>query len=160
MPTTARALAPAEPLSAPPEPPAECTIDNRWGDVKPRVRQVACLLDERFPGVDSMLGVAKRGLAGSGHPRGLAVDVVVNDDRVTGDAIAACAAAHVTDWDLDYVLWRQASLEEAGGEFERMSDRGGRTANHYDHVHLSFHNRSEPIPDEALTCDDGGKGGL
>lgn len=132
--------------------PSDCTIENRWGDVEPRARQVACLLDETYPGITEMLGVAPRGLAGSGHPKGLAVDFLINQDRVTGDAIAACAAAHFADWDLDYVLWRQRSLEDAGGEFEPMADRGGATANHMDHVHLSFHRRSDPIPQAALSC--------
>jgi hypothetical protein len=139
--------------------PRQCKIDNQWGDVKPQVRQVACMFDDHYPGIAGLIGVAHRGLAGSDHPKGLAVDLLVNSDRVTGDAIAACAVAHFTDWDLDYVLWRQRSLEDADGGWRPMSDRGTRTANHFDHVHISFHNRTEPIPDEALTCDDGGEEG-
>lgn len=145
------------PTTATPEPDEvpDCTIENRYDrDVEPHVRQVACALDEQFPGIVDLLGVGPGSVHGSDHPRGLAVDVVINQDRVTGDAIAACAARHFDDWGLSYVLWRQADLDKEGGEFEPMANRGSPTANHYNHVHLSFHPRDEPIPDSALTCDE------
>ena len=137
-------------------PAPECEIENRYGrDVAPQVRQVACLLDDRFPGITDLLGVGPGSVRGSDHPKGLAVDLMVNQDRVTGDKIAACARRHFDDWGLSYVLWRQSDLDKEGGEFEPMANRGSPTANHYDHVHISFRRRSDPIPATALTCDDG-----
>lgn len=73
-------------------------------------------LQERF-GVEDVGGVAKRpGNPSSDHPRGYALDFMV--DRSTGDALAAYAEEHAEALGIKYVLWR--------------------VANHYDHVHISF----------------------
>lgn len=128
-----------------------CLIANIGADVLPHVRRVACFLDDEFPSVRSIGGRGSRGLAGSDHPRGLAVDFIVGSDRSLGDRIASCAARHFDDWNLSYVIWEQAILTRAGGSFRPMEDRGGDTANHFDHVHLSFRNDSA-IPRKSLEC--------
>jgi hypothetical protein len=56
--------------------------------------------------------------------------------RARGDRIAACALANQKELGVEYVLWRQRA--NYGDGWERMSDRGGDTANHRDHVHISF----------------------
>jgi len=35
-----------------------------------------------------------------------------------------------------YIIWRQR-IWFPGGSWKAMADRGGVTANHYDHVHIS-----------------------
>ncbi len=80
-----------------------------------------------------MYGVAGR--AGmSDHPSGRAVDFMV--DRATGDRLAACALNNRAALGVSYVIWRQRI--NFGSGWQPMEDRGGVTANHYDHVHVSF----------------------
>ena len=111
----------------------DCGIDTSGlGAVKPHVRAAARFLGCQF-GEPTMFGVAGR--AGtSDHPAGLAVDFMV--DRATGDRLAACALDNRAALDITYVIWRQRI--NFGNGWQPMEDRGGITANHYDHVHVSF----------------------
>ncbi|MFD2473225.1 hypothetical protein [Amycolatopsis silviterrae] len=87
---------------------------------------------EKF-GVDSVGGRAGRSGA-SDHPAGLALDFMV--DTKTGNAVAAYVLEHQEDFGVKYVIWQQRYND--GGGWSAMEDRGGETANHYDHVHVSF----------------------
>jgi hypothetical protein len=102
------------------------------GAVKSFVRSAAEILGCRF-GEPTMYGVAGR--AGtSDHPGGKAVDFMVN--RATGDALAACALKNKDALGISYVIWEQRI--NFGSGWQPMEDRGGVTANHFDHVHVSF----------------------
>ena len=102
------------------------------GAVKSYVRSAAETLGCRF-GEPTMYGVAGR--AGtSDHPGGKAVDFMV--DRATGDALAACALKNRDALGITYVIWEQRINH--GNGWQPMEDRGGVTANHFDHVHVSF----------------------
>ena len=112
---------------------ADCGLDTgQLGAVKPFVRTAAQFLGCTF-GEPTVLGVAGRSTA-SDHPRGRALDFMV--DRATGDRLAACAIRHREELGISYVIWRRRI--DTGSGFRRMSDRGGATANHFDHVHISF----------------------
>jgi hypothetical protein len=113
--------------------PVDCGLKTSiLGPVKSHVRAAAQQLGCRF-GEPTMHGVAGR--AGtSDHPRGLAVDFMV--DRATGDALAACALENMEALGVKYVIWEQAINH--GNGWKPMEDRGGATANHFDHVHISF----------------------
>jgi hypothetical protein len=114
-------------------PVADCGVDTSdLGRVKPHVREAAEFLGCRFD-EPRMLGIAGRG-GPSDHPDGLALDFMV--DRATGDALAACALENKEALGVTYVIWRQRMND--GGGWDRMEDRGGATANHFDHVHVSF----------------------
>lgn len=102
------------------------------GAVKPHVREAAGFFGCRF-GKPTMLGVAGRG-GPSDHPGGLAIDFMI--DRATGDALAQCALNNMRALGVKYVIWRQRI--NYGSGWKPMSDRGGATANHFDHVHISF----------------------
>ena len=120
----------AEPDTAP---AADCGLDTgQLGAVKPFVRTAAQFLGCAF-GEPTVLGVAGRSTA-SDHPRGRALDFMV--DRATGDRLAACAIRHREELGISYVIWRQRI--DTGSGFRLMPDRGGATANHFDHVHISF----------------------
>ncbi len=87
-----------------------------FGGVASHVAQAGHLLEEMF-GVEDVIGVASRpGNPTSDHPRGYALDFMV--DRSTGDALAAYAEENSEALGVSYVLWR--------------------VADHYDHVHISF----------------------
>ena len=111
----------------------DCGISTSGlGAVKPHVRTAAQFLGCRF-GEPTMFGVAGR--AGtSDHPSGRAVDFMV--DRATGDALAVCALNNRAALGITYVIWRQRI--NFGNGWQMMEDRGGVTANHFDHVHVSF----------------------
>jgi hypothetical protein len=111
----------------------ECGLDTGGlGAVKPHVRAAAEALGCAFD-KPQVLGIAGRG-GPSDHPKGLALDFMV--DRATGDALAAYAVAHRAELGINYVIWRQRI--DTGSGFTAMADRGGPTANHFDHVHVSF----------------------
>ncbi len=91
-----------------------------FGGVAAHVARAGYLLQEMF-GVDDVGGVASRpGNPMSDHPRGYALDFMV--DRSTGDALAAYAEENSEALGISYILWR--------------------VADHYDHVHISFDDES------------------
>jgi hypothetical protein len=110
-----------------------CGLNTRQlGPVKPFVRTAAEFLGCTF-GKPTVLGVAGRSNA-SDHPKGRALDFMV--DRATGDQLAACALRNREELGVSYVIWRQRI--DTGSGFRPMADRGSPTANHFDHVHVSF----------------------
>jgi hypothetical protein len=129
--------APATSQPSPPDPsppgPADCGLDTSGlGAVKAWVREAAVFLGCRF-GEPAMIGVASRGTA-SDHPDGKALDLMARG--ATGDAIAACALQNKAALGITYVIWNQRINH--GNGWEPMEDRGSDTANHIDHVHISF----------------------
>ncbi|MCE0765198.1 hypothetical protein LWC35_20170 [Pseudonocardia kujensis] len=102
------------------------------GAVKPWVTDAVEFLGCRF-GEPRTLGVGSRGNA-SDHPSGLAADFMVG--RASGDAIADCALQNMQALGVSYVIWQQRINDGSG--WQAMEDRGSPTANHEDHVHVSF----------------------
>jgi hypothetical protein len=116
-----------------PAPTADCGLNTgQLGAVKPFVRTAAEFLGCAFD-KPTVLGVAGRSNA-SDHPSGRALDFMVN--RATGDQLAACAIRNREALGISYVIWRQRI--DTGSGFRAMEDRGSPTANHFDHVHVSF----------------------
>lgn len=71
------------------------------------------------------------------HGTGRAVDIMVSGDP--GLAIARFVQAHAAALHVTYVIYQQ-KIWMAGdptSQWKAMADRGSRTANHYDHVHVS-----------------------
>ncbi|HET9143568.1 hypothetical protein [Actinophytocola sp.] len=114
--------------ATPPASSCPTTLDG----VKPHVAQVGNHLAGRFD-VDDIGGVAGRGGA-SDHPAGLALDFTV--DTTTGDTLAEYVLANRRAFGVNYVIWRQRYNDGSG--WSAMEDRGSPTANHMDHVHVSF----------------------
>jgi hypothetical protein len=111
-----------------------CDLDtSSLGGVKSWVADAAQFLGCAF-GEPDMLGVGSRGNA-SDHPGGKALDLMTTD-KARGDAIAECALANADELGVTYVIWDQRM--NTGSGWESMEDRGGDTANHKDHVHISF----------------------
>ena len=81
---------------------------------------------------------------GTGHGDGLALDLMVGDNKALGDEIAQYVLANYKNLNVSYVIWQQRfwapfnSYYGGPGQWGLMPDRGGVTANHYDHVHISF----------------------
>lgn len=72
------------------------------------------------------------------HPSGRALDIMVYANRSKGDSVASWLMANSAPTNLDYLIWKQRSWNPSRGTWKGMSDRGGITANHYDHVHALF----------------------
>lgn len=101
---------------------------------KSHVSSAGRLIASEFNVAESdILGYGSRGNK-SDHPRGLALDFMINESK--GDQIAAYALRNKAKLRISYVIWQQRYNDGSG--WERMEDRGGATANHMDHVHISF----------------------
>ncbi|MFD9701825.1 hypothetical protein [Lentzea sp. NPDC059081] len=116
------------PPPPPPPPPCPTTLDG----VKPHVAQVGHHVAGKF-GVEDIGGATGRGGSGE-HPIGLALDFMV--DTATGNSLADYVLANRKAFGVTYVIWRQRYNDGSG--FTPMEDRGSPTANHMDHVHVSF----------------------
>lgn len=73
----------------------------------------------------------------SDHPRGLAVDFMTAGG-VAGDQLADYALRYKDNLKIKYVIWKQRINYGDGGGWHGMPNRGSATANHFDHVHISF----------------------
>ena len=78
------------------------------------------------------------------HGKGLAVDVMVPTNSELGDQVAQYAIDNMDRAGISYVIWKQQfympvdNIYGPANTWNQMPDRGGDTANHYDHVHISF----------------------
>jgi uncharacterized protein YgiM (DUF1202 family) len=72
------------------------------------------------------------------HSDGTSVDFMVNSNASLGDAIASWARQNASALHIREVIWSQHiwTVERSGEGWRMMEDRGSRTANHYDHVHV------------------------
>lgn len=78
------------------------------------------------------------------HGQGLAVDVMVPTSSELGDQVAQYAIDNMGRAGISYIIWKQQfympvdNIYGPANTWNQMPDRGGDTANHYDHVHISF----------------------
>jgi len=54
-----------------------------------------------------------------------------------GNNVAQFAINNASKYGVKYIIWRQRIYDLRSPGWKAMSDRGGVTANHYDHVHIS-----------------------
>ncbi|WP_258936196.1 MULTISPECIES: hypothetical protein [Prauserella salsuginis group] len=137
-PTTTRKPSPPPPPPTPEPEPCSTELEG----TQPHVAQVGNHVLTKFE-VDSVGGVASRSGA-SDHPSGLALDFMTTG--TTGDQIAEYILANQSEFGVTYVIWEQRYNDGSGWSY--MEDRGSDTANHYDHVHVSF----ESSADVDVTC--------
>ncbi len=74
------------------------------------------------------------------HGKGLAADLMVYSNTTKGYQIAEFAKKHYKQLNITYIIWNQRiwSVARASEGWRLMADRGSPTANHKDHVHISF----------------------
>ncbi|MEV3923736.1 lytic transglycosylase domain-containing protein [Actinomadura coerulea] len=117
------------------------------GDI---TRRTACVRDQikTLFGVPRGIGCyrANGGIPGGGeHPLGRACDFMISSGAPNarevqlGYDIANWAKANAGRLGIQYIIYRQHiwSPARAGEGWRQMEDRGGLTANHYNHVHIS-----------------------
>ena len=99
---------------------------------------------QRFP-MPYNYGCLRRGDPGD-HGSGRACDFMMSTggampdqiDMERGDALAQWAISNGASVGIMYIIWKQRYYDvRTGTGWRPMSDRGGNTANHWDHVHVS-----------------------
>ena len=81
---------------------------------------------------------------GHGHNSGMAVDFMVPVNSAQGDQLAEYLTKHMDELGVYYIIWKQRfympqqNIYGPANTWNLMPNRGGVTANHYDHVHVSF----------------------
>ncbi|WP_344855655.1 hypothetical protein [Planomonospora alba] len=113
-------------------------------NITARTRNMREAIKRRFD-LTHTVGCYRSENDGGEHPLGRACDFMMSTggamptpaNLALGDEIAAWAIKHRRKLGVKYVIWRQRINNGTGWRF--MADRGGNTANHYDHVHISMH---------------------
>ena len=81
---------------------------------------------------------------GHGHGTGMSVDFMVPVGSAQGDQLAEYLTKNMNELGVYYIIWKQKyympqfNIYGPANTWNLMPDRGGVTANHYDHVHVSF----------------------
>ena len=81
---------------------------------------------------------------GHGHGTGMSVDFMVPVGSAQGDQLAEYLTKNMNELGVYYIIWKQRfympqyNIYGSVNTWNLMPDRGGVTANHYDHVHVSF----------------------
>lgn len=115
-------------------------------NITPRMALVRQLVKERFE-VPFGIGCYRAIQDGGEHPLGRACDFMLSRggalpsaaEQARGDQIAAWATKNARRLGIMYVIYRQRIWHARTGVWRPMSDRGGTTANHYDHPHISVY---------------------
>ncbi|MFG2087421.1 MULTISPECIES: coiled-coil domain-containing protein [unclassified Spirillospora] len=114
------------------------------GGVTPRMLKVKNTIDVEF-GPFPTIGCVRSTGDPQDHGTGRACDFMVTTGgvmasgsaRAQGDQAAQYAISHASALGIKYVIWRQRIYDMRSPGWRSMSNRGGNTANHYDHVHIS-----------------------
>lgn len=116
------------------------TVDG----LQPHVEEARKILKEKF---NVAIGGYREGDTdgmGTGHGDGLALDLMVPEDSELGDKISEYLINNFKELNISYIIWKQNFLSDFNSwygpawKWNPMPDRGGTTANHHDHVHISF----------------------
>lgn len=105
-------------------------------------KKVAQYLGNKY-GIKTIGGYRKSAHDPKGHPSGNALDFMINDvknGRSVGQSLASDAQNHAKKYGVDYIIWKQRiwTAGNAKDSWKKMEDRGSKTANHFDHVHINI----------------------
>ncbi|BBX92323.1 hypothetical protein [Mycolicibacterium boenickei] len=157
----APAVQPAAAPAAPPVPAERAVRRNMRfplpaGRASEKGLQVETILaaravSARFPQILDIGGVRADSM--KWHPNGLAIDVMIPnygtpEGKALGDKIVAYVLDNADRFGVNHVIFRQ-QIYSRGKAPRMMSDRGGVTANHYDHVHIATNGGGFPTGHET-----------
>ena len=98
----------------------------------------------RFPQITTYYGVRKDSIPD--HPSGRALDLMIPSygsraGRAFGSEVAAWARANARTLGIQYVIWNQHiwNVQRDAEGWRFMADRGGDSANHKNHVHVTVY---------------------
>ena len=111
-------------------------LDKTNANVQAIVRDVW----DRFPQIKTQYGWRRD--VTPDHPAGRAVDVMIpsyKSNQDLGWEIAKYYRANAKAYNINYIIFAQKiwSVQRNGEGWRSMANRGGDTANHYDHVHIN-----------------------
>jgi hypothetical protein len=114
------------------------------GGVTARMLKAKKEIDIEF-GPFPTIGCYRGGVDAQDHATGTACDFMVSTGgsypssagQSQGDRVAQYAISNASRLGIKYVIWRQRIYDMRSPGWDPMSNRGGVTANHYDHVHIS-----------------------
>ena len=106
-----------------------------------RVHRAICA---KFPDITSYGGL-RSGDSGSEHSTGHALDIMVSGSE--GQEVADWLHANYKKLGVSQLIWQQHiwTVQRSSEGWRAMEDRGGVTANHYDHVHVSVYGNSGTV---------------
>ena len=103
----------------------------------------------KFPQVKTIYGWRMYSAYSSDHPSGRALDMMIpKSSTAGGKPLGTSIARYLQDnyrrLHVHYLIWRQRNWNverntDVTTGWRRMADRGGATANHMDHVHVSVY---------------------
>lgn len=114
------------------------------GGITARMKKVHDIVDQEmgpFPTIGCFRSTGDPQDHGTGH----ACDFMVTTGgtmasgaaKDLGDRTAAFAISNASKLGIKYIIWRQRIYDMRSPGWRGMENRGGVTANHYDHVHIS-----------------------
>lgn len=128
-----------------PEVTAAELADPAMNGLTPHTKKMKVALAKKF-GITSfsLFRAGDDDGTGHGHNSGMAVDFMVPVNSAQGDQLAEYLTKHMDELGVYYIIWKQRfympqqNIYGPANTWNLMSNRGGVTANHYDHVHVSF----------------------
>ena len=128
-----------------PEVTAAELADPAMNGLTPHTKKMKVALAKKF-GIKSfsLFRAGDDDGTGHGHNSGMAVDFMVPVSSAQGDQLAEYLTKHMDELGIYYIIWKQKyymaqnNIYGPANTWNIMPDRGGVTANHYDHVHVSF----------------------
>ncbi|TSD94832.1 peptidoglycan DD-metalloendopeptidase family protein [Skermania sp. ID1734] len=122
--------------------------------------RVARAVLSKFPQLQTIGGWRPDGGGYNDHPDGRAVDIMIpnyssGEGVELGTQINDYVLNNAETFGVEYTIWRQ-TYYTPGGEASPMEDRGGDTANHMDHVHVTTFQSGFPNGSEAFSAPPGG----
>lgn len=106
----------------------------------PNGKQIVRTVHAQFPQIKVMYGVRFDPIPD--HPSGKAVDIMIpnyRSNKALGTKIAEYMKANAKRLNIRYIIWDQKvwNIERNSAGWRQMSNRGGDTANHKDHIHIT-----------------------
>lgn len=112
--------------------------------LKPNAIKLHRAVRATFPQITSIGGVRKDPLPD--HPSGRALDLMIPNyksaaGKALGQKVALWARANAKSLGINYVIWNQHiwNIERDKEGWRYMADRGGDSANHKNHVHITVY---------------------
>ena len=128
-----------------PEVTAAELVDPAMNGLTPHTKKMKVALAKKFGITNfSLFRAGDDDGTGHGHNTGMAVDFMVYADSAKGDQLAEYLTKHMDELGIYYIIWKQRfymaqqNIYGPANTWNMMPNRGGVTANHYDHVHVSF----------------------
>ena len=112
--------------------------------LKPNAIKVHRASRARFPQITTYYGVRPDSIPD--HPSGRALDIMIpnygsSSGRALGSDVADWARANAKELGIQYVIWNQRiwNVQRNAEGWRYMADRGGDSANHKNHVHVTVY---------------------